>query len=120
MPRAEFIAEFAALGYAVSERPNDFVVFPLDVPVGKFAGQKIQLGLQITGDVPLNPPGGPHVSPQLLPLNQEPNPHPKGGVHKSDLGAEWQYWSRPFKDWREGERTARRYMAHIMNLFATQ
>jgi hypothetical protein len=120
MNRAEFIAGFAALGCVVSERPSDFIVFDFEVPVGKFVGKKIQLGLQVTGDSPLNPPGGPHVSPQLLPLNQAADPHPKGGIHKSGLGPEWQYWSRPFKDWREGERTARRYMAHIVNLFATQ
>ncbi len=120
MGRPDFIAEFGALGFTVSELKDNIVVFQYEVPVGKFAGKKIQLGLQINGDAPLNPPPGPHVSPPLLPLRPTAEPHPLGGVHKSVLGDEWQYWSRPFPDWKEGERTARRYMAHIVNLFATQ
>lgn len=120
MNRAAFISEFTALGFAVEEKAQEFVVFPFTIPVGKFAGRTIKLGLQINGDVPFNPPGGPHVSPPLLPRNTNADPHPAGGVHASALGEEWQYWSRPFKFWKEGERSARRYMAHIANLFATQ
>jgi hypothetical protein len=119
MSRAAFIAEFSALGFAIEEK-GDFILFTFTVPVGKFAGRELKLGFQITGDMPVNPPAGPHVSPALLPFNSNADPHPKGGVHASSLGAEWQYWSRPFKSWREGERTARRYMAHITNLFITQ
>jgi hypothetical protein len=119
MNRTGFIAEFSALGFTVEEK-GDFILFPFTVPVGKFAGRELKLGFQITGDMPVNSPAGPHVSPALLPFNPNADPHPKGGVHASNLGTEWQYWSRPFKFWREGERTARRYMAHITNLFATQ
>jgi hypothetical protein len=120
MNRAAFIAEFSALGFTVEEKPGEFIAFAFKVPVGKFAGREVKLGFHVTGDMPVNPPGGPHISPPLLPNNGKPEPHPRGGIHDSPLGAGWQYWSRPFKSWPEGERTARRYMAHIKNLFATQ
>lgn len=121
MSREEFIQGFVALGYKLELKADDFVVFEYVVPVGKFAGQKIRLGLQIKGDAPIIPPPGPHVSPHLLPLHPRADiPHPSGGVHSSPLGPDWQYWSRPIQRWKEGDRSARQYMAHINNLFATQ
>jgi hypothetical protein len=113
--RADFIAQLIDLGFQPAAKSNNFVVFPYEIRVGRLAGTKIQLGLQV---VDLNPPPGPHVSPQLLPLNAAADPHPLGGVHRSDLGIDWQYWSRPFNGW-VAERSARAYMAHINNLFMT-
>jgi hypothetical protein len=119
--RQTFIAELKAMGFEVTEGPDNFVVFPYTVQIGRFIEKKISLALEINGDAPLNPPAGPHVSPRLLPQNPNADPHPRGGVHESTkLGADWQYWSRPFAGWKDGERTARRYMAHITTLFATQ
>jgi hypothetical protein len=120
MNRQTFIEGLRALGFKVEERKDNFVVFPYLIPVGKFARKEIVLGLQVNGDAPLNPPGGPHVSPRLLPQRPNQEPHPHGGIHESPLGPEWQYWSRPFNAWKDGERSARRYMAHILALFDTQ
>jgi hypothetical protein len=119
MNRDSFIAEFTAMGFQIEVPKTEFIAFPFTIPVGKLAGTKIKLGLQILGDAPINPIPGPHISPPLLPPNTTAEPHPKGGIHASPLGDGWQYWSRPFKEWKEGERTARRYMAHLNNLFAT-
>lgn len=123
MNRESFIQGFIALGCKPEARTDDFLVFPYVVPVGKFAGEEIRLGLEIKGDAPINPPPGLHVSPRLLPQHPSADlPHPAGGVHASPpaLGVDWQYWSRPIQHWKDGERSARQYMAHIRNLFATQ
>jgi hypothetical protein len=120
MTRAEFVDGLKALGFDPVEPKGkeDFVVFPYEIRVGKFAGQTIQLGLQVFD---LNPPGGPHVCPRLRPLHPSNDlPHPEGGIHASPLGDEWQYWSRPYPNWDLKERSARTYMDHINKLFAEQ
>lgn len=119
MSRTIFMTELVALGYKPAERDGNFVVFPYSIPIGKMAGKEIALGLQVNGDFPLNPPPGPHVSPRLLPQNPNAGVHPLGGVHASPLGEGWQYWSRPIQGWADGERSARRYLAHIRALFDT-
>jgi hypothetical protein len=120
MTREAFIADLKTMGLDVVERDLEqhkgFVVFPWTIPVGRLAGTPIMLGLQVSG---MNPPGGPHVSPHLLPLRPVPGQHPNDGVHPSPLGNEWQYWSRPFPNWRETDRSGRAYMAHINHLFDT-
>lgn len=120
MGRDDFIGQLRSLGYDSEERENNFVVFRFQVQVGRFAGCDIKIGLQINGDIALNPPPGPHVSPPLLPNNSSSNAHPGGGVHPSPLGSDWQYWSRPFSDWTKSDRSARAYMAHITALFDSQ
>ncbi len=120
MSPEDFIQQFKDLGFEVNEPRASFIAFAYAVPVGKFAGTSIKLAIQIDGS-PVNPPPGPHVSPRLLPINTGADlPHPRGGVHESPLGPEWQYWSRPFKGWAKTDRSARVYLAHVNNLFATQ
>jgi hypothetical protein len=110
------------LGYeAASVGPdNRFVIFDYEIEVGRKAGEKIRLAFDVADDFPLNPPGGPHVSPQLFPIHPGQDlPHPNGAVHNSPLGAEWEYWSRPFQGWNEMDKSVRTYMAHIRRLFLT-
>jgi hypothetical protein len=116
MKREDFIADLRAIGLQIAEQEHDFVVFQWTVPVGRLAGTKIKLGLQVNG---LNPPAGPHVSPHLLPLRPVAGKHPLDGIHPSPLGPDWQYWSRPFQNWQETDRSGRAYMAHIHHLFDT-
>jgi hypothetical protein len=124
MNRADFISQFSALGFTVTEvtveNTRKFIEFPYSIPVGKFTGKEIKLSFEVAGDAPINCPGGPHISPRLLPNNNSSTVHPHGGVHDSPRGPDWQYWSRPFPNWKDGERAAKRYMAHIVNLFNTQ
>lgn len=120
MARAYFLDQLRQLGYNPNDLGDGKVCFPYTVPVGRFCGQEVQLGFRVGDDFPLNPPSGPHVSPRLLPLNQSSNRHPEGGVHASEFGADWEYWSRPFPGWAGTDRTVKTYMAHIRHLFATQ
>ena len=82
--REDFIADLRAIGFEVSERTveqtRNFVIFPWMVPVGRMAGTRIMLGFEVNG---MNPPGGPHVSPHLLPIRQTAGQHPFDGVHPS-------------------------------------
>ena len=62
-----------------------------------------------------------HLSPPPLPFHPAQDvPHPVGGVHTSPFGPDWQYWSRPFHQWGQTDRTAKSYMAFIRHLFETQ
>lgn len=120
MARQDFIHQLTALGYTVEDRGENRLAFQYTIPVGKFATKEILLGFVVGDDFPMNPPSGPHLSPQLLPLNTNTNIHPAGGVHTSPFGPEWEYWSRPFPDWHTTDRSVRTYLSHIRHLFDTQ
>jgi hypothetical protein len=120
MGKEDFINQLHALGFNVQELANNFIGFEYEIPVGKFSGQKVSLAFQFDNGFPMNPPsGGPHFKPLLLPKTGGGGAHPFGAIHDSPLGAEWEYWSRPFKDWNKTEKSAKAYMAHIRNLLAT-
>src|SRR5688572_29735708 len=119
MPRQDFIEQLKAMQCEPSDRDGSFITFPYTIPVGRLAGTQITLGFQVTDDFPMNPPGGPHVSPRLMPQNPSGGTHPTFGIHASNLGEDWQYWSRPFPNWPTTDRTVKAYMAHIRHLFDT-
>ena len=112
-----------ALGYSVQELVAEnraFQVFDYEIPVGRFRGQSVRIGLEVKESYPMDAPPGPHFSPQLQPIYpHNDKPHPYGGVHNSPLGAEWQYWSRPFNEWPGTEKTAKVYFTHINHLLET-
>ena len=88
----------------------EFVVFAYRVPIGQHANEEVRVGLQAP-DWPVNPPGGPHISPRLL--------HPGDTAHHhSPLGSDWIYWSRPHPRWAEGDRSLEEYLTHVRTLFA--
>jgi hypothetical protein len=96
---AELAGQLRALGHdvtVVAQGGQDYAVFPFTVPVGAHAGQTVRLGLPGT-DFPVNPPGGPHVSPAI--------DHPGGNSH-------------PSPGWAATARTAGDYMAHVRRLFS--
>ena len=105
----DFCSQLANLGYEVTRR-GQYAIFKYEIPLGTLIGQTVQLGLVATNDFPLSPPPGPHVSPRLG--------HPDEATHNSDLGSEWEYWSRPFPSWAATDRTVRAYMAHVRHLFS--
>lgn len=120
MAKLDFINQLQALGYTVQEPAPDFICFEYEIPVGKFYGQKVWMALQVNDSFPMNPPPGPHFKPHLLPITGGGGTHPYGAIHGSPLGAEWQYWSRPFtQHWNKTDKTAKTYLGHIKNLFAT-
>jgi hypothetical protein len=117
-----FLEQLRELGYEIEECGGDRIAFTYTIPVGKFRGQEVRLGLLVPRDFPASPPTGPHVSPHLLPLCPRGGKHPREGVHPSPaFGEGWQYWSRPFlQSWPGTERDVRAYMAFIRKLFETQ
>ena len=120
MAYEDFLTGLTALGYAPKELARGRVTIDYTILSGRFAGKQITLGLRVNDDFPANPPGGPLVSPRLLPINPATVPHPDGGVHEAnEFGADWQYWSRPHAAWPTTDRTVRTYMLHIQSLFAT-
>lgn len=120
MAKADFINQLQALGFKVQELVNNFITFEYEIPIGKFSGQVVSIAFQFDNGFPMNPPaGGPHFKPLLLPKTGGGGAHPFGAIHDSPLGHEWEYWSRPFKDWNKTDKSARAYMAHIRNLLTT-
>lgn len=118
--RTEFIEQLRKLGFEPEELKDNIIGFKYMIPVGRFQGKEVRIGLMVNDDFPATPPPGPHISPRLLPLNNVSKEHPQGGIHESPLGPDWQYWSRPFANWKETDKTVRSYMAHLRKLFETQ
>jgi hypothetical protein len=123
MAKVQFIQQLQALGYTVQElgaQNRLFQAIDYEIPVGRFRGKKVRLAFEVQESFPMDAPSGPHFSPQLLALHPENDlPHPAGGVHNSPLGADWQYWSRPFNEWPTTEKTVKAYMKHINHLLET-
>ena len=121
MTRSDFITQLQTLGYGVEERGGNRLAFRYTIPLGTYAGQEVLLGFEVGEDFPATPPGGPHVSPRLLPLNNAPGAqHPTGAIHESPFGVDWEYWSRPFPGWPNTDRTVNAYMRHIRHLLDSQ
>jgi hypothetical protein len=78
---------------------------------GRFSGQVVKIAIAVPADYPQTPPGGLYVSPKLIPANEMQTLHIQDRQETSGLPGEWQYWSRPIKDWT-GENPARRIVQH--------
>jgi hypothetical protein len=116
----DFTSQLRALGYDPIVGPGNFVSFDYEILMGPLRGKCIRLGFQDPSQFPLNPPGGPCVSPRLLPLRGGNTP-PLEGIHAVgapiDPHGEWEYWSRPFHGWEKTSRKVTDYLAHINSLF---
>lgn len=119
MGRQQFIDGLKSLGYAPEDRGDGKVCFPFAIPLGKQAGQEVMLGYQVADDWPLNPPGGPHFSPHLLPINTTGGDHPFASIHQSPFGDGWQYWSRPIRHWNATKKRVQDVIAHVLRLLET-
>jgi hypothetical protein len=114
------ISDIAYLGYdAELVKGNDgneyAVIRNFDVPLGRFAGRIIDLGILATPDFPHTVGSSIHVlsSPQLLEFcDSVPNIR---NIIKSALGPEWRYWSHNF-NWTDG-KTIRRLISQINGIF---
>lgn len=126
MPIQDFEDQLKALGYAVQAYPGGRLLIEYEIPVGRFQGRSVRLGLTVADEFPASCPGGPHISPSLLQVHPANDVgHPVGGVHddsdyRNAVGGDWQYWSRPFPGWGSSDRSVRSYMAFIRGLFASQ
>ncbi|VVB84927.1 Uncharacterised protein [uncultured archaeon] len=120
MNLSNFLEQLKALGYNDAMLEGNRVKFTYQVMSGRFKDKTITMGFEIPQDFPLTPPSGPHISPRVLPLNPSAATHPER-VAESPFGPEWEYWSRPFNDWQNTNKTVEAYMTrHIFHLFETQ
>lgn len=117
--REEFERQLLELGYSPDAKEGGSkATFNYVPPGGRFKGQTIKLGFDVPADFPRTPPSGPHVSPALLPMNPRAPNHPDRTAASGPFGDGWQYWSRPFPNWREKVGVVG-YMAYVDHLFET-
>jgi hypothetical protein len=109
------------LGYEVepvtaSNNTQFAVIQNYCVPIGRFQGRIIDLGIQATNDFPRTVAPSIHVraNPQLF--EKTDTLANVRNIIDSPLGSEWRYWSHSFL-W-ETEKTTRRLMNHIKGIFA--
>ena len=115
----EFARQLLAMGVQpLTGQAAGHVAFEYDVKGGRFSGKRVALGVAVPPDFPRNPPGGPHVSPKLMPMNPHAPGHPDRTAD-SPFGSDWQYWSRPYRGKWTGRDAVAAYLAHIDHLFET-
>lgn len=116
----ELQRQLSELGYSpiiVENTNRKFVKFEFLIPVGRFKGKEVEIALEAP-NFPLNPPSGPFLKPHLMPISGGGGTHPTGGIHAMNLPtSDYQYWSRPFSNWKNSEMTAKVYLAFIRTLF---
>lgn len=115
------VAELQQLGYGATlvlgQGGAPFAVIPeYEVPMGRFAGRLIGLGLPATPNFPQSVGASIHIraEPQLLEYENVPNVR---NIIASALGPEWRYWSHQFNWTGERERSAARLMAQVAAIF---
>jgi hypothetical protein len=113
MAKLDFIKQLEVLGYNVQEPQPNHLFITYTIPIGKFIGKEVRLGFVVDDNFPAICPSGPHFSPHILPLKSTGTQHPEDGVHASGFGNEWQYWSRPFKNWSNTDRSIQAYLRHV-------
>lgn len=113
-----FARELREAGIEPEARDDVRITFPYTIELGRFAGTDVIVGLEVAGDFPRNPPGGPHISPRLI-VDQGATPGGAGGTNLSPFGSDFEYWSRPYSGWGRDGMTVRAYLAHLRRLFDT-
>lgn len=112
----ELKRQLVELGISTEIKYDKFVVFPFIIPHGRFRNKEVEIALDAP-QFPLNPPSGLYIKPHLLPISGGGGMHPTGGIHKNDIPTnEWQYWSRPFRNWSNSEKNAKTYLAFIRTI----
>ena len=117
MGRDKFKEGLEALGYTSVLQDDDKVIIPYIIADGRFIGREVKLGFQVPPDFEMTTPGGPHISPQLIPINTNVQDHSKAA--NSPFGVEWEYFSRPFTEQWARKRTVKRYMEYVAHLLNT-
>ena len=115
-----FTEELATLGYqpeliVASDKNKYAILREYVIPLGKFTGRIIDLGMLATSDFPISVTSALHVraKPQLYEKSDTvPNVR---NILDSVLGMEWRYWSINF-NWEKGYST-RRLMSKINTVF---
>ena len=117
--REEFERQLKEMGIEpLAGQEGNRVAFDYFVSDGKFTGKQITVGFVVPPEFNRTPPGGPHISPRLLPMNPD-GPDHAHRTAESEFGADWQYLSRPYRGSWTGRKGVADYLAHIDHLFAT-
>lgn len=119
--KAAFEKGLTDLGIESTPGDGQFVLFPYTVKDGRFKDRNITIALEIPPDFNVTCPSGPHIKPQLIPINPAPMNNTRAAA--SSLGTEWEYLSRPFgegqKGWPGSPRDVKAYMRHINRILET-
>ena len=115
-----FVKDLENIGYqpiVVQGTDNNFyvVLTDLEVPIGRFEGRIIDLGLMVHPDYPRIVHSSIHIkaNPQFF---EKTDTLPGiRNIIDSGLGTEWRYWSLALK--AEPENTARNLMSQINSVF---
>ena len=109
------------LGYNAEDCGNSRIAFDYTIKEGRFKDRLIKVGVEVPPDFNVTCPTGPHISPRLVPMN--PNGTGNDRSADSGFGADWQYFSRPFRDQQEGwnrtKRDVKAYLRHIRQILDT-
>lgn len=106
---------FAAERVTAPDGTQFVVIRQFEIPVGRFVGRVIDLGLQATPDFPLTVASAIHVrsEPHILDLS-DTIPGSRNITH-SALGPDWRYWSHNL-GWSD-PKTARRLISKVNKVF---
>lgn len=116
----DFYSDLVALGFKCrqvlgSDQQNYVVIDDYEIELGKFKGEKIQLGLLAPSDYPRRVGASIHVrSSPILYDKQDTLPGVRN-ILDSPLGEDWRYWSYGFR--AEPVDTARNLMEQINGVF---
>ena len=117
MGNSELSKQLNELGLETYSPALGFVTFKYTVPHGRFKDKEIEIALNAP-KFPIVPPSGIYVKPFIMSISGGGGVHPNGGIHDSKQPtAEFQYWSRPFREWGNSEKSAKEYLAFIRTLF---
>ena len=109
-------SQLGEAGYETWRLDKNFVAFKFLIPHGRFRGKTVDIALQAP-NFPEIPPSGPHIKPHLLPITGGGGVHPFGGIHaRNQPNADFQYWSRPFKSWKNSKMNVQEYLAFLRTL----
>ena len=90
--------------------PSYTVIRGLEIPTGKLKGEFCDVALERISAVPFQVAAAIHTRPALVPMDwTEPLK-----TRVSDLGPEWQYWSRRF----DRPPTPQNILAHVLTVLA--
>lgn len=115
-----FIQDLSELGYSpekvvTEDNANYAVIRNFEVPVGRFQGRIIDLGIPVPNDYPRLVGTSIHIksTPQLLEYTDKiPNVR---NIIESKIGQEWRYWS--FRLEAFPENTAKNLIFQIHGIF---
>lgn len=119
---AQLRKELDELGYQVElvrglDNLHYAVIKDFEVPLGKFAGRVIDLGIPAMPNFPQAVGASIHVrsTPQLY-EKADSLPGVRN-IQDSKLGSEWRYWSKNFNWNQQNKQSARRLMSQIAGVF---